>query len=1099
MWIVRLALRRPYTFAVLALVLMILGPLVAMNTPTDIFPNIDIPVVAMVWQYSGLGPQQMADRITVLSERSLTTTVNNIEHIESQSLNGISVIKIFFQPKVNIASAVAQVTAIAQTQLRQLPIGTTPPLILQYSASSVPIIQLGLSGEGLSEQQLNDYGLNSIRTQLVTVDGAGIPYPYGGKQRQVQVDLNLPLLQAKGLSPADVVGAIAAQNLVLPSGTAKIGDFEYQVETNSAPLNLDDLNDLPIHAANGAVVYVRDVAHVRDGFPPQTNIVRVDGQRASLLSVIKTGDASTLDIVAGIRSKVETLRPQLPPNLKITPLADQSLFVRAAINGVVREAIIAACLTAIMILIFLGSWRSTVIIAVSIPLSILSSLLALSALGETINIMTLGGLALAVGILVDDATVEIENINRNLDDGKEIEHAILDGAAQIAVPALVSTISICIVFVPMFFLGGVAKYLFVPLAEAVCFAMMASYILSRTVVPTMAKYLLLKHDAAAQAKKQASRSWLARFQLGFEHFFDAFRGGYHRVLELCVTHARLFLLGFLGFAIASAAFLYPFLGQDFFPSVDSGQFKMHVRAHTGTRIEDMASLCDRIDGTFREAIPKDQLLTIIDNIGLPYSGINTTYSNSAPVGPGDADIQVSLTEKHRPTDAYVQQFRATLGRRFPGVTFYELPVDIVTQILNFGLPAPIDVQIVGPDLYGNRAFAEQLLNKMKVVAGTADLRIQQPFDNPELMVDVDRTKALQMGLQQRDVATSLLTATSGSFQTSPSYWLNPKNGVSYNIAVQAPQYALNTLQDLQNIPLTAAGAAAAPAAATVGGGGANAGGAVPANTPMGGRPVQILGNVASIKRGAVLGTVSHYNIAPVIDIYGNVVNTDLASVDKKIEKLVADTKGQLPRGSRIVVRGQVQTMRSSFTGLLVGLLFSIVLVYLLIVVNFQSWLDPFIIISALPVALSGVVWFLFVTHTRISVPALTGTIMCMGVATSNSILVVSFAREQLAELGGDARAAALNAGFVRFRPVIMTALAMMIGMVPMALGLGDGGEQNAPLGRAVIGGLLFATVSTLFFVPTFFNVLHGRIERRRREREARAKQNAVPALGESHP
>jgi multidrug efflux pump subunit AcrB len=1073
MWIVRLALRRPYTFAVLALVLMILGPLVALKTPTDIFPNINIPVVAMVWQYSGLAPEEMANRITVQSERSLTTTVNNIEHIESQSLTGIGVIKIFFQPKVNIANAVAQVTAIAQTQLRQLPIGTTPPLILQYNASSVPIIQLGLSGQGLSEQQLNDYGLNSIRTQLVTVDGAGIPYPYGGKQRQVQVDLDLPALEARGLSPADVVSTLAAQNLILPAGTAKIGAFEYQLGTNSAPSKVEELNDLPIRANNGAVLFIRDVAHVRDGFPPQTNIVRVDGQRASLLSVIKTGDASTLDIVGGIRDKLETLKSQLPSNLKITPLADQSLFVRAAINGVVREALVAACLTAIMILIFLGSWRSTVIIAVSIPLAILSSLIALSALGETINIMTLGGLALAVGILVDDATVEIENINRNVDQGKEIEHAILDGAAQIAVPALVSTISICIVFVPMFFLSGVAKYLFVPLAEAVCFAMLASYLLSRTVVPTMAKYLLRGHEHEAHAKVQQSRNVFARFQRGFEHGFERFRNGYHRLLELCVTYSKTFLLGFLGLAVISAALLYPFLGQDFFPSVDTGQFKMHVRARTGTRIEEMASLCDQVDRTFRELIPKDELESIIDNIGLPYSGINTTYSNSAPIGPADADIQVSLAEKHHPTDDYVQRFRGELHRRFPGVTFYALPVDMVTQILNFGLPAPIDIQIVGNKMVENRTFAEQLLNKVKLVPGTADLRIQQPLDNPELLVDVDRTKALQMGLAQRDVANSLLTATSGSFQTSPSFWLNPQNDVSYNIAVQAPQYDLDSLQDLQNIPL-AVGAVGSPL--TGGGQGPNGAGAA---APGGGRPTQILGTVASITRGVVPGTITHYNIAPVIDIYGNVVNSDLASVAGKIEAIIADTKRDLPKGSQIVVRGQVQTMHSSFVGLLGGLAFSILLVYLLIVVNFQSWLDPFIIISALPVALAGVVWFLFVTHTRISVPALTGTIMCMGVATSNSILVVSFAREQLAELKGDARTAALNAGFVRFRPVLMTALAMIIGMVPMALGLGDGGEQNAPLGRAVIGGLLFATVSTLFFVPTFFKVLHGWLERRK--------------------
>src|ERR1700744_1572850 len=802
MWIVRLALRRPDTFAVFALLLLILGPISIMRTPTDIFPNIDIPVVAMVWPYTGLSPEQMAQRIVWQSERTLTTTVNDIEHIESQSLNGIGVIKIFFQPKVNIAMAVAQGAAIGQTQLRQLPQGTTPPLILQYSASSVPIIQLGLSGEGLSEQQLNDYGLNFIRTQLVTVDGAGIPYPYGGKQRQVQVDLNLQALQSKGLSPSDVVNTIAAQNLILPSGTVKVSDFEYQVETNSAPAAVEELNNLPIHTLNGATVYIRDVAHVRDGFPPQTNIVRVDGQRASLLTVLKTGDASTLDITEGIRAKLPGIKAQLSPALRITPLADQSIFVRASIDGVVREAIIAACLTGIMILVFLGSWRSTLIIAVSIPLSILSSLLVLSALGETINIMTLGGLALAVGILVDDATVEIENINRNIEMGKAVEQAILDGASQIAVPAFVATISICIVFVPMFFLTGVARYLFVPLAEAVVFAMLASSLLSRTVVPTMAKYLLQEYDDEHVEQKQKSRNPLVQGQLKFEHYFEKFRLGYRGLLEMCLEHAAIFMIAFFVFTIGSAVLLYPFLGQDFFPSVDAGQFKLHLRAHTGTRIEEPARICDEVDRTIREVIPPSEVESIIDNIGLPYSGINTTYSNSAAIGPADADVQVSLNENHHPTEAYVQRLRTVLAHRFPGVTFYELPTDMVTQILNFGLPAPIDVQIVGPNLDGNRAFAEQMLNRVKYVPGAADMRIQQPFDNPRLFVDVDRTKAQQVGLEQRDVAQSLLVATSGSFQTAPTFWLNPKTGVSYSIAVQSPQYNLDTLQDLKNIPLT---------------------------------------------------------------------------------------------------------------------------------------------------------------------------------------------------------------------------------------------------------------------------------------------------------
>ena len=1096
MWIVRLALRRPYTFAVVALLLMVLGPLAILEMPVDIFPDINIPVVTMLWNYTGFSPEQMASRIVTLSERSLTTTVNDIEHIESNSLNGVAVVKIYFQPGVNIANAVAQVTAIAQTQLRQLPNGTTPPLVIQYNASSVPILQLGLSGQGLSEMQLNDLGLNFIRTQLVTVPGAGIPYPYGGKQRQVQVDLDLPALQAKGLSPADVVNTIGAQNLILPSGTIKIGALEYQVETNSAPADVAGLNDLPIRQVNGAMVYIHDVAHVRNGFPPQTNIVRVDGQRAALLSVIKTGTTSTLSIVNGVLAKANGLKSQLPPQLKMTPLADQSIFVRASIEGVVHEAIIAACLTAVMILVFLGSWRSTLIIAVSIPLSMLTSMLVLSALGETINIMTLGGLALAVGILVDDATVEIENINRNLEQGKAIEQAILDGAAQIAVPALVATISICIVFVPMFFLSGVAKYLFVPLAEAVVFAMLASYLLSRTVVPTMAKYLLREHDESEIEGKKTSRNPFTRFQLGFEHRFEKIRRGYRRMLELCIHHAVAFMVIFFVFTMGSAALLYPYLGEDFFPSVDSGQFKLHVRARTGTRIEDTAELCDRVDNTIRQLIPKSEIETIIDNIGLPYSGINLSYSNSAPVGPGDADIQVSLAEKHHPTDQYVEKLREELPKRFPGVEFYTLPVDMVTQILNFGLPAPIDVQIVGPDQEGNRAFAANLLSKIKMEAGTADMRIQQPFNNPTLQIDVNRSMAQSTGLQQRDVMSSLLVATSGSFQTSPTFFLDPRNGVEYNIAAQSPQYVLDTMQDLKNIPVTAGSGAATTGGAS--GAPANSGslgaGMAPSTGPMGGQPVQILGNLASVEPGEEQATVTHYNISPVVDIYGNVAGTDLASVSREIDRDIAQAKNKLPHGSSIVVRGQVQTMRSSFEGLLGGLVFSILLVYLLIVVNFQSWLDPFIIVTALPAAISGIVWFLFLTHTRLSVPALTGAIMCMGVATSNSILVVSFAREQLEETVGDASLSALNAGFVRFRPVLMTALAMILGMVPMSLGLGSGGEQNAPLGRAVIGGLLFATVSTLFFVPTVFSVMHGRLERRRRERDARSHGHQPAAV-----
>ena len=1068
MWIVRLALRRPYTFVVFALLVLILGVFSIETMPTDIFPNIDIPVVTVIWGYTGLSAQEMASRIVTPSERVMTSTVNDIEHVESQSLNSTGIIKIFFQPHVDIGNAVAQVTAVNQVMLRALPPGTTPPFIIQYNASSVPVLQLGLSGQGLDEQQLFDQATNNIRVQLATIEGAFTPFPYGGKQRQVQVDLDLPALQAKGLSPIDVVNAISAQNLIAPSGTMKIDRFEYAIETNSSPQIIDELNNLPIKAVNGAVLYVRDVAHVRDGSPPQTNIVRVDGSRAILMSIMKIGSASTLDIISGVRAKLESIKGQLPPQLQINTLSDQSIFVRGAINGVVSEAVIAACLTAIMILVFLGSWRSTVIIAVSIPLSILCSLSVLAMLHETINIMTLGGFALAVGILVDDATVAIENINRNLEGGKELEQSILDGSAQIAVPALVSTLAICIVFVPMFFLSGVAKYLFVPMAEAVVFAMLASYFLSRTLVPTMAKYLLKEHDDAETARKRASRNPFTRFQQGFESGFESFRHGYLRLLTLCLDHAAVFLILFLVFALASIGILAPWLGQDFFPSVDSGQFKIHVRARTGTRIEETAALCDHIDSTIRESIPAKEVVTIVDNIGLPYSGLNLSYSTSAPIGPADADIQVQLTKDHHPTAAYVERLRAVLARQYPGVTFYVLPVDIVTQILNFGLSAPIDIQIVGPDLYGNRALAERMLDEIRYIPGAADARIQQPFDYPKMTVNVDRTRAQSIGLTQKDVATSLLVALSGSFQSSPSFYLDPNNGVSYNVAIQAPQYGVDSLAALQSLPVTG------NSAARLAGGSAATG--VPGTPP----PVEVLGNLASITPGAELGTVSHYDVQPVLDIYANVDGIDLGTVTRAVEEKIAQHKSELPRGSHFTLRGQSETMKSSYVGLLGGLAFSILLVYLLIVVNFQSWLDPFLIISALPAALAGIVWFLFLTNTRLSVPALTGAIMCMGVATANSILVVSFAREELEVLVGDARKAALSAGFVRLRPVLMTALAMILGMAPMALGLGDGGEQNAPLGRAVIGGLLLATVATLFFVPAFFSLVHGWLEGRRK-------------------
>src|ERR1700687_540652 len=1041
MWIVRVALSRPYTFVVLAILILILGVLSIFRTPTDIFPNINIPVVSIMWNYSGLSPTEMSNRIITLQERSLTTIVNDIEHIESQSLNGVAVIKVFFHPGVNISMAIAQIAGQSQTQLKQLPAGTTAPLIITYSASSVPILQLALSGPTLSEQQLNDLGLNFLRPQLTSVPGTAIPYPYGGKQRQVQVDLNTAALQSKGLSPLDVVNAISAQNLILPSGTAKIGKFEYNVDMNGSPTTIAGLNNLPIKAAGGTTIYIRDVANVRDGFPPQTNIVRVDGRRSTLMTIQKIGNASTLDIITAIKKLLPSVKTTLPADLQIRLLGDQSVFVRGAISGVLREALIAACLTAAMILLFLGSWRSTLIIAISIPLSILTSIIFLSVLGETINIMTLGGLALAVGILVDDATVTIENIHGFLSSGKETEEAILLGAEQIAVPALVSTLSICIVFVPMFLLTGVARYLFVPMAEAVVFAMLASYLLSRTLVPTMAQYLLKAH--AGEGSHAPSKNPLVLFQAWFERIFERIRNGYRGLLEGCVRHRRLFAGSFLA-ACALSFGLYPWLGQDFFPSVHSGEFTLHLRAPTGLRIEETAALCDRVEAEIRNQIPPAEFSGVIDNIGLPYSGINLSYSNSAPIGTADADIMVALSPKHRPTAGYVHDLRLKLSQDFPGVSFYFLPADMTTQILNFGFPAPIDIQVVGNNLQANRQFADKLLNRVKYVSGTTDLRIQQTFDQPKFHVDVDRTKAREIGFTQRDVASNLLITLSGSAQTSPTFFLDPKNSVSYQVATQTPQYRVQSLQDLENIPVTGTGTA----------------------------PPSILASLASFSRNSDLSVVSHYNVAPVIDIFGSVQGRDLGAVSQDIFSILSTSQKELPRGSKIIVRGQIQTMKSSFMGLFMGLAFAIVLVYLLIVVNFQSWLDPFIILTALPATLAGIVWLLFVTGTTVSVPALTGAIMCVGVATANSILVISFAKEQLAGEKSPAESA-VEAGFARFRPVLMTALAMIIGMMPMAIGLGEGGEQNAPLGRAVIGGLLFATVSTLFFVPTVFSMVHS--------------------------
>ena len=1041
MWIVRIALDRPYTFVVLALLILIASPVVISRTPTDIFPSINIPVIAVAWNYRGLNTEELEGRITTNFERTLTTTVDNIQRIESSTTSGQAIIKVFLQPTARLDLANAQITAIAQTVLRGYPPGTTAPLILNFSASSVPILQLALSGEGLAEQELFDLGVNFLRPQLVTIPGVAIPWPYGGKQRQVMVDLNPRLLQAKGLSPSAVLDTLNLQNLVLPSGTAKIGRLEYDVTMNAAPRTVPELADVPVKVMGNSTIYLRDVANVRDGYSVQTNIVRRDGRRGALLTVLKAGDASTLDVVDSIRAAIPRVASTLPPELRIDLLADQSIFVRGAISGVLHEAVVAACLTALMILLFLGSWRSTLIIAVSIPLSILTSVITLSFLGETINIMTLGGLALAVGILVDDATVTIENIERYLEQGQDLRASIFEGAAQIAVPALVSTLCICIVFLPMFFLSGVARFLFVPLAEAVVFAMLASYVLSRTLVPTLAMYLLRPHDHHAAR----SRNPLAALQRGFERGFSRVRDAYRGLLVRLLSRQGGFIAAFLAVCLL-AWLLLPWLGENFFPTSDNGQFILHLRAKTGTRIEETARLADLVETSIRREIPERELDNIIDNIGMPYSTINTIYSRSGSIGGADADILVTLKKGHRPTEDHLRALRRRLPDEFPGVVFYFVPADIVTQILNFGLPAPIDIQIEGSNVEGNRQVANRMMAELRQVPGLTDLRIQQAFDSPKLEVSVDRTKAAGAGFTPRDVANSVLLTLSGSGQTNPATFLNWKNGVSYNLVTQAPQYAVQSLQDIQNIPL---------------------GGA-----PGGTRP-QILGDVASIERGSSMALISHYNTRRVVDIYGSVQDRDLGAVGRDIARIVEANRQHLPRGSFMTLRGQVETMRASYLGLLGGLAFAIVLVYLLIVVNFQSWLDPFIIITALPAALGGIIVFLFLTGTTLSVPALMGAIMCMGVGTANSILVVSFAKERLAA-HGDAREAAIEAGFTRFRPVLMTALAMIIGMIPMALGWGEGGEQNAPLGRAVIGGLICATVATLVFVPAVFSLLHGR-------------------------
>ena len=1040
--LVRIALNRPYTFVVLALLLLIIGPLSALRTPVDIFPDIRIPVIGVIWQYTGLPPDQMAGRITTQYQRILTTTVNDIEHITANSYNGIGIVKIFFQPNADIRTANAQVTSVSQTILKQMPPGATPPLIINYTASTVPIIQLALSGEGLTEQILGDIAINQLRTPLVTVPGAAIPYPYGGKQRQIQIDVDPSKLQSLGLSGQDVANALAAQNLIQPAGTSKIGSFEYVIQVNNSPLKAGEMGDLPIKVVNGATVYIRDVATVRDGNPPQQNIVHVNGNRSVLMMVLKNGYISTLDIIAGIKRKVVDYKDSLPDELKVGFVGDQGVFVAASIEGVVREGVIAAMLTSVMILLFLGSWRSTIIIATSIPLAVFGSIIMLAAFGETLNIMTLGGLALAVGILVDEATVTIENINWHLEQGKDVRPAIMDGAQQIVVPAFVSLLCICIVFVPMFFLQGIPRFLFVPMAEAVIFAMVWSFILSRTLVPTMAMYLLKPHQHDHGAALPPTRNPLVWFQRGFEARFESFREGYRDLLTLALRHRPTFVVVFLAFIAASFA-IVPYLGQNFFPSVDAGQILMHVRTQVGTRVEENAYQFADIQKAIRKIIPPDQIETITDNIGMPISGINTTYNNTGIMGPSDGDIQIKLKEDHPPTENYIKAMREQLPRLFPGTSFAFLPADIVNQILNFGAPAPIDLQVRGNNLNANYDYAVKLMSQIRRIPGVADARIQQSMKNPTFNIDVDRTRAQYVGLTERDVVNSLTVNLSGSGQVAPTYYLNPDNGVNYAVVMQTPQYQLDSLGSLEKLPITSS---------------------VPTQAP-------ILGGIANITRTTSSAMVSQYDIQPLIDIFATPQERDLGGIAADIRKVIDANAKDVPKGSTVVLSGQVQTMNSSFSGLLFGLLGAIVLIYFLIVVNFQSWSDPFVIITALPAALAGIVWMLFTTHTTVSVPALTGAIMCMGVATANSVLVISFARERYDELG-DPVAAAIEAGFVRIRPVLMTALAMIIGMLPMSLGLGDGGEANAPLGRAVIGGLMFSTVATLMFVPVVFSMLH---------------------------
>jgi multidrug efflux pump subunit AcrB len=1069
--LVKIALRRPLTFIVMALLIMIFGTLAVLKSPTDIFPDIDIPVVSVTFQYGGLPPGDVASRIVNNFERTLSTTVNNIEHIESQSLPSYGLIKIFFQPGTDISVATAQVTSIAQVVVRQQPAGSTPPLILNYSASTVPILQMAQSSDSLPEQRVFDLAQQTVRPPLITVPGIAVPQPYGGRQRQIQIDLNPQAMLQRGVSAQDITNTIAAQNQILPGGTVKIGSLQYVVNLNNTAETVAQMNNLPVKVTpDGTTTYIRDVANVLDGAAPQTSIVHFDGKRAVLASILKNGKASTLAIIDGVKDRMPKVRQLLPDDYKITLLGDQSVFVKGAVEGVVREGVVAAALTSLMILVFLGSWRSTVIIATSIPLSILAAIAALYAVGQTMNIMTLGGLALAVGILVDDATVTIENINWHLEQGKDVETAILDGANQIVTPAFVSLLCICIVFVPMFFLPGVSGFLFVPLAEAVVFAMIASFILSRTLVPTLAMYLLKRHDPERLAFEHGSehgaagpapRSPLVRFQRGFEAGFGRVREGYRSLLILAMTYRKRFVLGFLALVAASFA-LAPFLGTDFFPSVDAGQMTLHVRAPSGYRVEDTSALFENIRRKIQTLVPPDEIESVVDNIGLANSAVNLTFSNSGTIGQFDGDIYVNLKRDHRPTSVYMKTLREELPKAFPEATFSFLPADMVSQILNFGAPAPIDVQISGPNAKANRAYIMKLMQKLKAIPGLADVRLQQPETSPQLMVEVDRSRIAQLGLTERDVTNNLLTSLVGSAQASPNFWLNPQNGVVYPMVAQMPEYRVSSLADLENIPISGATGAAGP--------------------------MQILGGLGVIRRDSGPAVVSRYDMQPVLDIYAAVQGRDLGGVAKDIRAAIKSMEKEVPRGAEVTLRGQIVTMDIAFQGLFLGLAAAIVLIYLLIVVNFQSWLDPFVIITALPAALAGIVWFLFLTGTTLSVPALTGAIMCMGVGTANSILVISFARERLAA-HGDPFQAAIESGFARFRPVIMTALAMIIGMSPMALGLGEGGEQNAPLGRAVIGGLVFATIATLMFVPIVFSFVHGR---------PRARPAAEPRTEEVH-